>query len=228
MAFLQKPKNLFQLIRSNFFLRKHVPNEDTMNVLRDLYPSVNWKRVDFYEGLPWFTPLVAPYVTCQALPRFYSFGGFRIYLKIFDESRAQCVADIVHEAFHVLQGMHFAKGYGLGFFRGFMVYYIALFGKYGYRQNPFEIPAYDQEFRFLSYCEKKGLHGIVPGLQKGDLKGIHEETALVFKDYKFKYGEKWFLLVASFFFCLLVSLVKPVIDVVAWMVRLFIPKLKDA
>jgi hypothetical protein len=222
MAFLQKPSNFLQLIRGSFFLRRHHPNEDTMNVLRELYPNVNWKRVDFYEGLPWFTPLVAPYVTCQALPKFYSFGGFRIYLRKFDEKRAQCVADIVHEAYHVMQGMHFNRGYGLGFFRGFMIYYIALFGKYGYRQNPFEIPAYDQEFRFLSYCEKRGLHGIVPGLSSGDLKGIGDEQSLVFPKYEFRYGESILLLIASFIFCLLVSILKPFVDVIVWIVRFFV------
>jgi len=224
MAFLQKPKNFLLLARENFFLRRHDINEDTLNVLRELYPNVNWKRVDFYEGLPWFTPLVAPYVTCQALPRFYSFGGFRIYLKKFDESRAQCVADIVHEAFHVMQGMHFNNGYGLGFFRGWMVYYIAFFGKHGYRQNPFEIPAYDQEFRFLSYCEKKGLHGIKPGLAKGALRGIGAEHDLVFRQYQFRYGEKAWMLAAAFTFCLLVTFVKPVADVLVWTIRLFVPK----
>src|SRR5436190_6851302 len=127
-----KTKEMFHPMRNNFFLRRHTPLPSTIQLLKDLYPNVNWNRVDFYEGLPWFTPAVAPYVTCQALPQFYSFSKFRIYIKKFDESRAQCLADIVHEAFHVMQAMHFAKGYGLGFFRVWMLYYVAVFMKHGY------------------------------------------------------------------------------------------------
>src|SRR5436190_1063345 len=97
------PQAFFKSVRESFFLRRHFPNEATMQVLRNIYPRVDWNRVDFYEGLPWFTPIVAPYVNAQALPQFYSFGRFRIYLRKFDESRAQNVADIVHEAFHVMQ-----------------------------------------------------------------------------------------------------------------------------
>ena len=208
------------LLRESFFLKKHHPTESTMRILYDLYPNVNWKRVDFYEGLPWFTPMVAPYVTAQALPRFYSFGGFRIYLRKFDESRAQCIADIVHEAFHIMQAMHYWKGYGIGFFRGFMVYYIALFMKYGYRQNPFEIPAYDQEYMFLHYCERIGLHGIVPKVPQEAFRNIKDENSLVVKKYVFRYSEKFYPLVLSFIFCLLVAFIKPFVDVLGFFIRL--------
>ena len=116
-----------QLIKNRFFLKKHTPLPSTMELLKNLYPQVDWKRVEFFEGLPWFTGIIAPFVTAQALPHFYSFSKYRIYLIRFDESRAQCLADIVHEGFHVLQAMQFSKGYGLGFLRGLMVYYNALF-----------------------------------------------------------------------------------------------------
>lgn len=199
-------------VRENFFLKKQIPLPSTIKLLKDLYPAVDWNRVDFYEGLPWFTPLIAPYVTAQALPQFYSFSRYRIYLKIFDESRAQCLADIVHEGYHVMQAMHFWNGYGLGFFRGLMVYYNALFLKYGYRSNPFEITAYDQEYRFLDYCEKHGLHGIVPEVTPGAFNNISRERPLVFSRYQFRYGESYFALAVSFIFCSLVTVIKPVVD----------------
>jgi hypothetical protein len=224
MAFLQKPRNFFQLIKTNFYLRKHTPLPSTLKLLQDLYPNVNWNRVDFYEGLPWFTPLVAPYVTCQALPRFYSLSGFRIYIRKFDESRAQCLADIVHEAFHVMQAMRFGRGYGVGFFRGWMLYYIAVFARHGYRQNPFEIPAYDQEYRFLGYCEKKGLHGITPEVVPSAFSDIHKEAALVFPHFNFKYSENYLLLAGSFIFCLVITPVKPVMDGIVVVVRLFVKR----
>jgi hypothetical protein len=217
-------KDIIHSVSSNFFLKKHEVQPSTIQLLKDIYPTVNWKRVDFYEGLPWFTPFIAPYVTAQALPQFYSFGRFRIYLKKFDESRAQCLADIVHEGFHVLQGMQFLKGYGLGILRGFTVYYSALFTKYGYRRNPFEIPAHDQEYRFLDFCEKHHQHGITPKVDIGALRDVYKESPLVFKDYKFSYNENYFSLIVSFLFCLCMAILKPFIDGFIFLVRIFTPK----
>jgi hypothetical protein len=211
-------KNLLRSIRENFFLRKHIPSESTIKILKDLYPGVNWKRVDFYEGLPWFTSTIAPYVSAQALPNFYSLSRFRIYVTKFDESRAQCLADIVHEGFHVMQAMRFLNGYGLGFFRGFMFYYIAVFLKQGYRQNAFEVPAYDQEFRFLDYCAKRGLHGIVPKVHDHDLTGISNEPSLVFSRFEFRYRENFILLAGSFLFCSVVSIIKPIVDALLFII----------
>ncbi len=224
---LPKFQEITDPVKNNFFLKKHIPTETTMKVLKTLYPNIDWKRVDFYEGLPWFTPAVAPYVNAQALPQFYSFSKYRIYLRTFDETRPQNVADIVHEAFHVMQAMHFGKGYGVGFFRIWMIYYIAVFFKHGYRQNPFEVPAYDQEFRFMQYCEKKGLHGISPPVTSPTAyDDVGSETSLIFPSYKFKYEESPFILIASFFFCLFISVIKPVVDLFIFIIRLFIRKRK--
>lgn len=211
-------------IRSNFFLRKYTPKESTMNILESIYPEVDWKRVDFYEGLPWWTPAVAPYVTAQALPQFYSFRKFRIYLRKFDETRAQCLADVVHEAFHIMQAMNFAKGYGVGFFRLWMLYYIAVFIKHGYRQNAFEVPAYDQEYRFLEYCEKHNLHGITPPVNDAALKKLAKEPALVFRKFDFKYRESALAMVGAFFFCSAITVIKPLADLAALLIRPFVPK----
>lgn len=213
--------NLPGVIRSSFFLRKHVPKESTMQILRTLYPTVDWSRVDFYEGLPWFTPLVAPYVTAQALPQFYSFSKYRIYLRKFDESRAQCLADIVHEGFHVMQAMHFWKGYGIGFLRGLMVYYNALFFHHGYRSNPFEIPAYDQEFRFLAYCQKYGLHGIAPKATPDAFEALARESSLIFRNPEFRYEENVFSLTGSFLMCTFIAFIKPVVDLLVFPFRIF-------
>lgn len=215
--FFKRTGNFFRTIKGNFFLQKRIPLESTMILLRDLYPSIDWKRVDFYEGLPWFTPTIAPYVTAQALPDFYSLSRYRIYLKKFDESRAQCIADIVHEAYHILQAMNFWKGYGFGFFRGFMFYYSAVFAKYGYRRNPFEIPAYDQEYRFLDYCEKLGVHGIVPKIAPGTFNNISKESSLVFRTFKFRYTGNSLLLAGSFIFCSFITVIKPFADTLVFL-----------
>jgi len=194
-----------------------------MQLLRDLYPGIDWKRVDFYEGLPWFTPSVAPYVTAQALPQFYSLGRFRIYLTKFDETRAQCLADIVHEAFHIMQAMHFMKGYGLGFFRGWMLFYIAYFIKYGYRSNPFEIPAYNQEYRFLNFCEQHNIPGISPAVSPDAFRAVKEDSSLVFPKYYHEYNENILLLFASLLFCIIITVLKPVIDGMIFILLLFVP-----
>jgi hypothetical protein len=213
-------KRICELSTSSFFLRKHIPRASTIKLLGDLYPSVNWKRVDFYEGLPWFTPLVAPYVTAQAMPQFYSLSKYRIYLKKFDESRAQCLADIVHEGFHIMQAMQFANGYGFGFLRGLMVYYNALFYKYGYRQNPFEIPAYNQEYRFLDYCNKHNIAGVSPKVKHHALDNVSLDDSLVFKSFEFRYTENYFVLAGAFILCLLITFIRPFADVLVFLIRL--------
>jgi hypothetical protein len=214
---IQAALTYLRTARENFFLKKHSPSVHTLQMLHALYPSVNWSRVDFYEGLPWFTPGVAPYVTAQALPDFYSCTRFRIYLKKFDESRVQCLADVVHEAFHILQAMHFSKGYGVGFFRIWMFYYIACFIKQGYRNNDFEIPAYEQEFRFLHFCAKQGLHGITPKADERALNRVSMQPELIFSDIRYRYKGSAWALAGSLIFCLLVTLVKPLADVIVFL-----------
>jgi hypothetical protein len=206
-------------VRTNLFLRKHEPLPSTLRLLREIYPSVNWDRVDFYEGLPWYTAFVAPYVTAQALPQFFSFGRFRIYLTKYDESRAQCLADIVHEGMHVMQAMKYMKGYGFGFLRGFIIYYLALYFKYGYRNNPFEIPAYDQEYRFLGYCLQRKQHGIEPKINPDALFPVGADSGLVFFKSDVTYQENFFLLTGGFLLTLLLALAKPVLDLVGFILR---------
>jgi hypothetical protein len=213
-------------MKANFRLKKHIPKDSTLRILEILYPMIDWTRVDFYEGLPWFTPAVAPYVSAQALPNFYSLGRYRIYLKKFDESRAQCLADIVHEAFHINQAMSFGRGFGLGFFRIWMVYYIAVFFRHGYRENPFEVPAFDQEFRFLQYCVDHNLHGIEPKVNDNSFADISTAHHLIFNKISFKYKEGALFLAGSFLFCLFISLTKPLIDALVFCVGLLIPAKK--
>jgi len=221
---MRSANELAHLVSSNFFLKKHTLQPSTQKLLRNLYPNINWKRVDFYEGLPWFTPLIAPYVNAQALPQFYSLGRFSIYLKKIDESRAQCLADLVHESFHVLQALQAWKGYGLGILRGFTVYYLAFFMRYGYANNPMEIPAFDQEFRFLYFCERYRQHGVIPKIDLSVLKYISHERALIFRRLDLKYNENPLRLVAGFFICLALVFLKPLADLVAYLIKIFTVK----
>jgi hypothetical protein len=199
-----------------------------MALLKTIYPTIDWTRVDFYEGLPWFTPFFVPFVTAQALPQFYSCSRYSIYIHTIDESRAQCLADIIHEAFHILQAMRFGKGYGIGFFRGMMLYYIALYLRYGYRQNPFEIPAFEQEYRFLSCCEKHHLHGIQPKIPLHAFRDIAQEPSLIFKEYTFCYQESIFRLLLSFVSCVIITLMKPFADAIVFLLGTLVWKMKSS
>lgn len=220
---MKRIKKAIHSITGNFFLKRVTPLPSTMQLLKDLYPAIDWTRVNFYEGLPWFTPLIAPYVNAQALPHFYSFSRFNIYIRKFDESRIQCVSDIVHEAFHVLQAMKFWKGYGVGIIRGFTIHYAAIFAKHGYRDNPFEVSAYDQEFRFLDFCEKHHQHGIVPEADARIFKDVPAQASLIFRNFTFQYPKNYLLLILSFIACLLFAAIKPLIDIIVFLIRFMSP-----
>jgi len=107
----------------SLFPRRFYPSERIMNILKVIYPSLNWKQIRFYEGIPWFAKYVAPYVTAQALPATYSLRRLNIHVTKYDEDSCSVLADIVHEAYHMVQYERFWKGWGLGFFRPFIVYY---------------------------------------------------------------------------------------------------------
>jgi hypothetical protein len=218
--------SFFCSARKHFFLKKYTLSDSTMAMLKTIYPTIDWTRVDVYEGLPWFTPFFVPFVTAQALPQFYSCSRYSIYIRTMDESRAQCLADIVHEGYHILQAMQFGKGYGIGFFRGLMLYYIALYLKYGYRENPFEIPAFDQEYRFLNYCEKHHIHGIEPKVPLHAFQNIGQESSLIFTAYTFRYKESILRLLLSFVGCVLITIIKPFADTIVFLIGTLVWKKK--
>lgn len=93
-----------------------------------------------------------------------------------------------------------------------MVYYNAFFIKYGYRQNPFEVPAYDQETRFLKLCEQYGLTDKNLSQNAKVLENISRHPDLIIKKVTSNYKENYFLLFGSFVFCLVVALIKPIAD----------------
>lgn len=44
----------------SFFTKKQRLSNSTKNLLVSVYPTINWARVDLYEGLPWFTKIFTP------------------------------------------------------------------------------------------------------------------------------------------------------------------------
>ncbi len=115
-------------------------------LLEFLYPTVDWSRVTFFSGLPWW---VASGTTAITIPDPLSALGYRVYLgantNFCDDAT---INTIVHESFHLQQFMGGDGGYGLGFVRwGFFNYFVCHFAN-GYDNNPFEQQAYAQEKAF--------------------------------------------------------------------------------
>ncbi len=119
--------------------------------------------------------------------------------------------------------MQYWKGHGFGFFRGLMIHYNALFLKYGYTRNPFEITAHEQEYRFLDYCTKYGLHGIIPKVNPEVLSKIAKESPLIFKKDLDRYKGNPLAQAGSIIFCSLVTIVRPFADFLVFLISLFIP-----
>ena len=194
------------------FPRRIQPSERVMNILKVIYPTLNWKHIRFYEGIPWFAKYVAPYVTAQALPATFSLRKLNIHVKKYDENSCGVLADVVHEAYHMVQYERFQKAWGLGFLRTFIVYYNACYLTRGYRNNPFEIPAYEQEYAFHRFCST---HKISPAnpYDAEALNQMVDQTELRTHFIEYKYEGKFVHLALSFLFTVIVAITKPIIEI---------------
>ncbi len=125
--------------------------------LSRMYPTIRWNQVHFYEGMPWFAPKWAGAIV---LPHPFHYNQMCVYYKHFDCLSPSGLATIAHEGMHLLQAFELQNAIGLGYYRGFLIYYnilsvirtVALAGKVpfkklnklAYRTHPMEIPAYRQ------------------------------------------------------------------------------------
>jgi hypothetical protein len=121
-----------------------------LNLLEFLYPTVDWSRVRFYSGLPWFVSLFSPQTTGITLPDTVGVSDYCVYLGANTDFCGAGIDTLVHEAFHVAQFMSLSNGYGPGLFRPGFIAYMTCFFAHGsvYMDNPFEIDAYAQEYAF--------------------------------------------------------------------------------
>lgn len=115
-------------------------------LLDRLYPTVDWSRVIFLSGLPWWTTSGTAAIT---LPDPIDAWRFRVYLgDDTDFCDPNTLTTLVHEAMHVAQFMAAGGGIGLGFYRpGFIAYFACHFA-HGYDNNPFEVQADEQDKKF--------------------------------------------------------------------------------
>lgn len=117
-----------------------------MRLLERLYPTVDWTRVIFLSGLPFWASSATSAIT---LPDPSNGWGFRIYLgDNTDFCDPDDMATLVHEGMHIAQFMSVGGGYGLGFFRPAFIGYFACLFAHGYDNNPYELQAYEQDERF--------------------------------------------------------------------------------
>jgi len=145
-------------------------DEKTEAVLQGIYPTINWQNVHFYHGLPWF--IRGGFVNAIVLPATWGRHGIHVYFRDYRPDSFYNLMTVVHEGFHVLQ--YRDMGTGIGFFRGFMIYYLSeylqLFFKniknntrenasqIAYEKHPMEIPAYAYEAAFQQYARtRKGI-----------------------------------------------------------------------
>jgi hypothetical protein len=127
-----------------FFPKKIDPPECVLELLRYIYPTVNWDRVFFYDGWPHLIGL-SPNAAIT-LPDTYSPHRINIYFKPgrWDPCTCRGLGLIVHEGFHVLQITDVIGGIGPGFARPFIIQYLSCWAGHGftYDDHPLEQTAY--------------------------------------------------------------------------------------
>lgn len=148
---------MFRLIRNftNWFKPPEIEKPDcVLKLLERIYPTIDWSKVKFHNGLPWFVSTFSPATEAITIPGTYSFNNIHIYFKNFDPCSCKGLATIIHEGFHVLQYNDIGTG-GIGWIRLFMIEYFACCIKLGrncYDEHPMEIAAYKFEEEFRKCC----------------------------------------------------------------------------
>jgi hypothetical protein len=161
-----KMGNLLHELYSGLFPRRFQPKTGDLKLLKLMYPNINWGKVAFYNGLPWYMRHTFAFAT--ALPHSYSPFKVNIYFKKYDADNLHTLPTLVHELFHVQQYHDLQQKwpFGFGYCRSFLWHYlgwfIALFfkgifilklsiaksGEEAYTKHPMEVTAYAQEWEF--------------------------------------------------------------------------------
>lgn len=151
MNLSDKLKELFSNFYHWFKPKEIEKSECVLQLLKTLYPKVNWNNVHFHNRLPWFIP--SSQVIAITLPGIYSFNQIHIYFNNnFDPCNYRGLGTIVHEGLHVLQYRD-TGNVGLGFIRLFMVEYLGSWTMFGYSNSSMEVDAREQEVEFNKCCK---------------------------------------------------------------------------
>lgn len=197
-----------------------------VELLSFLYPTVDWSKVRYFRGLPWFAQ--KGFASAMAIPSTYTFNHVHIHFKDFDPKKPYQVIILVHEAFHVLQ-YHDTNSmnsyFAFGFFRKFLRWYLAWYFKRvipnifkkrmglsdanydAYRYHAMEIPAYGIEPVF---GESMTNYYLYP-------RKAYEEKymKLVQEDSEIESPPNFLLLFFSMCITLSIAIIKPTLEVIA-------------
>ncbi len=142
----------------------------TASILQHIYPTIDWQKVRFYKGLPWF--ITGSFVGAIVLPATWGRRGIHVYFRNYRPDSLSNLMTTIHEGFHVLQ--YRDLGAGVGFLRGFMLYYLSEYlqlffrnikknsrytaNRIAYEKHPMEVPAFAYEAAFTQYAiAQKGI-----------------------------------------------------------------------
>ncbi len=146
MSLSNKLKEIFSNFYHWFKPKEIEKPECVLQLLKTIYPKVNWNNVHFHNRLPWFIP--SSQAVAITLPGIYSFNQIHIYFNNnFDPCNWKGLGTIVHEGFHVLQYRDTGI-FGVGFIRLFMVEYLGGWAMFGYKNCQIEVEAYKHEEHF--------------------------------------------------------------------------------
>ncbi|MEX0906334.1 MAG: hypothetical protein WD604_14960 [Balneolaceae bacterium] len=119
-----------------------------------LYPDINWDSVNFYLGKPWFAK--SNNIRGITLPDNYGVHEIKIYFSqaagVYDPCSCAGLETPVHEGYHVQQYREILDGAGVGFFRGFMIAYLAGSWRGGGSGHSMETAAHNYHTRFGNCC----------------------------------------------------------------------------
>lgn len=132
------------------------PPHCVMELLRRLYPTIDWDSVSFHKGIPG----LASVATGMGVTLPSTWGLHQIHVYIGEDKWDMCncldLMIFVHESFHVLQYRDLLDGWGLGFLHPFVLAYATCILQQG-RDNYIEAPAYAQSDLFSQNCFPNGM-----------------------------------------------------------------------
>ncbi|RYD80627.1 MAG: hypothetical protein EOP53_07775 [Sphingobacteriales bacterium] len=116
--------------------------------------DIEWKQVKFYYGLPWFMYYAGN--EASTMPATYDSHSIHVYYRksMWSPHSIRGISTVVHECFHVMQFRQVLDGWGLGFFRFFLVLYFSGYASLGRsRKHLIELPAFTEEDKFRECFE---------------------------------------------------------------------------